>query len=134
MGRLLLLLLLLAACGDNPADRSAEVEGTYLLVVVDGRRLPATGAASPGGNDSPEIIAGTMELHGGGTFRETATYRQTSAQMGVQTWHTSDTGNYAVQGAQVEFRSDQGFIYTGTLRKGQLEVTTGGGTATWNKQ
>lgn len=77
MRRLLSILTLtaLAACGGDDPQAPKQLPGTYPLVGVNGRSLPAVVHEEPG--YKLEITAGTITLATSGSFSDSYTIRET---------------------------------------------------------
>ena len=131
------LFLPLAACGDDtlsPPDLTQAAVGTYTLVQIDGRTLPALLATV---DDAPlHVLSGTFTLRSDKSYTQTVNFQITrpASAGGVETFDRVGNGTFAVVGTTVQFRTSDGIVLrSGTLIGNTLSFDTGIG-ATYQKQ
>ena len=135
----LVLFLPFAACGDDtlsPPDPTEAAVGTYTLVQVFGRTLPAL-LGNSGGGYPLYVTSGTLTLRSVKSYTETVNSQITrpASEGGVQTSSRTENGTFAVVGTTVQFRRSDlnGDVRSGTLIGNTLSFDADIG-ATYQKQ
>jgi hypothetical protein len=122
----LLLSLLLAACGDStgPGDNGTTgVAGTYNLQTVNGNPLPFT--VLQVGEDKLEVTAGRVTLNADRTFSASVTFREKEGTSERTTTET-DSGTYTQNGNTIRFSNSDGTEDTATINGNDLTISTRG--------
>ena len=78
----------------DPAETSTDATGTYNLVSIEGNAIPY--APMHLGRRQPQVVAGTITLHEGGTFASTMQY----ANEAGRTMSRAFSGTYSFDGAE----------------------------------
>ncbi len=133
MWRMILVLLVMAACGGtSPAGPAAvaatgDEVGTYTLVSLNGAAVPAPATEGPAGT---QVLSGTLTLGQGGTVRVTVVFQIP----GETPSRTSDvTGSYRRSGNALTFSYSNGGSNTGTLDGKDLHFLNEGSTWLYRK-
>ena len=129
--RFLVLILPLAACGNEPTDPTEAAVGTYTLVQFNGSNLPAVTSQDATGR--VEAVSGTLTLRSDASFAETINARFTPTSGAVQTTSLNNSGTFTTAGNTVQFRTSESVRYSGTLSGNTLEYTAQGFTARYQK-
>jgi hypothetical protein len=113
----LAFLLPLAACGDGPTAVPVDVVGTWELRTINGMPLPVILASS--GEDTAEVLDGSIILQADGRFEDSVTLRFT-----IDGEVTTDVdvieGTYTQQGGALVLTSDEGGSFSATVTDGEL--------------
>ena len=120
----LLLLLVLAACGDGGTEPDASITGRYELRTINGGSLPYT-VFQLGGSDRVEITAGHVQINSDATFAITMTSRV--IQFGSTSTSTDTShGTWRRPGDQITFRLADNSVDTAVITDGELRVSSNG--------
>lgn len=93
------IVLPLTACGDrDPTEPAAAVSGRYPLRTINGQNLPFT--VQRVGNDSAEVIHGSITFRADSTFSDSVTFRFTIDDE-VTIDEDAITGTYRLSGTAV---------------------------------
>lgn len=96
----LLVALLLSACGDSPTGPDRSVVGTYQLATINASALPAD-------IFGVEILSGSLSLKRDNTFSATSTSRYEDFETGEMITETeTGTGTYTHDGTIIRFTED----------------------------
>jgi hypothetical protein len=104
---LVVISLLLCACGGGPGKRVAQLEGTYALIRVNGLDLPFTPRDSVAeGNCLHGVLDGTLAITPTGSFHLATDVRDACNQNGVmnsENMLAEDTGTVLLRGNIISF-------------------------------
>ncbi len=80
--------------GEEPAEADTDFTGTYNLVSIEGNPIPY--APMHLGRRQPQVVAGSITLHHGGTFASTMEYANDAGK----TMSRAFAGTYTMDGAE----------------------------------
>jgi len=133
--RLLTLLLPLAGCEGATDPVPAELVGTYALVAVNGRALPAPITATS--TQTVTAQRGHIILREDGDFFQIVESTVTTGPGTGQSARATEEGSFEVSGSEIEFRPRLRSAYRGRVAGNRITTTlTGGGTTVtfdWQK-
>jgi hypothetical protein len=113
----LAFLLPLAACGDGPTAVPIDVVGTWELRTINDMPLPVIVATS--GEDTAEVLQGSIILQADGRFEDRVTMRFT-----IDGEVTTDLdvieGTYTQQGGALVLTAGGGGTFAATVTDGEL--------------
>lgn len=129
---LMAVTLAMGGCGDDDDGTGPSgVAGTYTLRTVNDQALPYTLYEDE--SYKIEIMASELTINSGGTWRETATFRET--ELGTPATSTQTvTGTYTRTGNTIVLADADSDTITGTIQgDGALVIAGNGLTARYTK-
>ncbi|MEJ7758153.1 MAG: hypothetical protein WKF55_01040 [Gemmatimonadaceae bacterium] len=132
LGVALLGIVLLGACsvGDALGPGQDSVSGTYELVTVNGRRLPAVLYQEPGYR--LEVLNANFTFSRDGTFSEAGIVREI-VNGSANTSSSSTNGYYEYRNGEVTFQDNTGRTYYGSVDRNTLRVVDDGVTLIYER-
>lgn len=125
------LALVLAACGSDASTAPTTVAGTWALQTINAAPLPFVVAQS--GADKAEVLADTLKLSAAGSAIESTTIRTTLNGV-VNTQTLADTGSYTVNGSAVTLLSTtEGSALMGTWSGNTITASVEGFTFVYKR-